>query len=527
MFTQDEKINAITEKTVKKTDFRDISSEYTLPDYLPDITRLLRVSAKAEHAEKYLSADTVEYDGKIIYNIVYATGEGEIRCAVFDADYMGSVSVGEGEFSTATVETHAENVSCRLSSPRKLTLKCKLCAAVSLCPLRPAEPTVAGKNAPDAEQKLQYLKKRIEFTKEKFAEEKNTPVSEDIEIDPGMPQIERIVFVNLTPCALDVRASGGKISYNGALMAEILYESAEDESGRNYASLSREVPVSGTLETAEASEESFALCDIEATNISFRPQTNELGETKTVELDFDYSIYFRIFSKEACEVTTDMYSLLYENTNEKESFKYTTPDACRVFNFSFGESAECDEEGFENVIFSSAEASLSTAEKAGLKTAVQGTVNFYTILAGSGGAYIGKTISFPFKAETDMGRYSELFSYVSKVHTSGANVRAVNGKLYCDCEITVCLAIFGEKDAEALSSTTIHTDRPIAAPSGFNIVLYYPTRGESLWSVAKKYNTTTERLAAANGGAKEPLDGSVLIIPFEKTKMPAKTAKAK
>jgi len=64
--------------------------------------------------------------------------------------------------------------------------------------------------------------------------------------------------------------------------------------------------------------------------------------------------------------------------------------------------------------------------------------------------------------------------------------------------------------------------------SGFNIVLYYPTRGESLWSVAKKYNTTEEKLSAANGGAKDPLDGSVLMIPSEKTHFPAKkTSKAR
>ena len=527
MFIQDEKTNCITERSVRKNDFRDISSEYTLPDYLPDITRLLRVSAHADQPEKYCSGETVEYDGKIIYSIVYATGEGEIRCAVFDDDYSGAVSFGETDFSAVTVETCTENVNCRLSSPRKLTLKCKLCAAVNVYPLRRAEPTVTGKNAPDAEQKLQYRKKRIEFTKETYAEEKNTPVSEDIEIEPGMPLIERIAFVNLLPCALDVRTANGKISYSGALTAEVLYESESIENGRKYFSFSREVPVSGTLETASASEESFALCNIEATNVSFRPQTNELGETKTVELDFDYSVYFRIFGKESAEITTDMYSLLYENTNESESFKYTSPDAYKIFNFSFGESEECGEEGFENVVFSSASANISSAEKSGSKTAVMGNITFYAILEGSEGSFIGKNVSFPFKAETDMGKYAELFSHTANVYVSGVNTRIAGGKIYCDAEITVCLALFGEKETEALCATAIHTDRPINKFSGFNIVLYYPTRGEDLWSVAKKYNTTEEKLSAANGSAKDPLDGSVLIIPSEKPRVPAKKSAAR
>ncbi|MBQ9746510.1 MAG: DUF3794 domain-containing protein [Clostridia bacterium] len=517
MFIQDEKTNFLCEKAIKKTDSRDISAEYTLPDYLPDITRLLRVSAKAEHPEVYCSADAVDYDGKIIWGIVYATADGEIRCAVFDADYSGSVSAGDAEFSTAHVETSAENANCRLSGPRKLTLRCKLFAAMSIYPLRACEPAIAGKNAPDAEQKLQYQKKLLEFTKESRAEEKNTPVSEDMEIDPGMPPIERIVFVNLCPAAVEARISGGKITYSGALTAEVLYESTGEEGGRRYVSFSREVPVSGALETGGAAEDAFTLCDIEATNITYRPQTNELGETKTVELDFDYSVYFRIFEKNTCEITTDMYSLLYENTNEKVSFRYNVPEAHKIFNFSFGDSAECDEEGFENVVFASACASLGSTGKSGSKTAVSGTVAFNVILAGGEGAFVGKTFSFPFKAETDAGKYPELFSHVSNIHTSGASVRAVGGKIYCDCEITVCLALFGEKEAEALHASTIHTDRPVTPLSGADIVLYYPTRGETLWSVAKKYSTTEEKLAVANGGIKEAAEGGVLIIPAEKS----------
>ena len=49
-------------------------------------------------------------------------------------------------------------------------------------------------------------------------------------------------------------------------------------------------------------------------------------------------------------------------------------------------------------------------------------------------------------------------------------------------------------------------------------MLYYPTRGESLWSVAKKYSTTESKLSSANGGIKEVTPGGVLIIPSKKTR---------
>jgi DNA segregation ATPase FtsK/SpoIIIE-like protein len=82
--------------------------------------------------------------------------------------------------------------------------------------------------------------------------------------------------------------------------------------------------------------------------------------------------------------------------------------------------------------------------------------------------------------------------------------------------------IFGEKEAEALTSTVVYTDKPISKSRGFNIVLYYPTRGESLWSVAKKYSTTEAKLSAANDGIKEITAGNVIIIPAEKPRTLAK-----
>ncbi len=509
MFTQDEKITALYEKAIRKTDSRDISTEYTLPDYLPDITRLLRVSAKAEHPEKYCGADSVEYDGKIIYNIIYATSEGEIRCAVFDADYSGAVNAQEtDDFSVVDVAVNTESVNCRLSSPRKLTIKCRLFANVSICNAKNTEPAIGGKTAPDAEKDLQYRKSKLEFCREIKAEEKNTPISEDIEADPGMPQIARIVYLSLTPAAFDVRTSEGKISYSGALMAEILYEGELGE----YISLSREVPLSGTLEADGVSDDSVAFCEVEATNITYRPQTGELGETKTIELDFDYSVYFRVFCKDFCEITTDIYSLSYENSNEKETLRYLTLDSEKLFNFSFNESAEFEEKEFSRVICASAQACVTTVEKSGTKTAVGGNVSFSVILGGENSAFIGKTFNFPFKAETDAGRFAELFCHIANACTGEAYARIVGEKIYFDTEITVSLALFGEKEAEALRSSTIFTDHPIESKPSSQIVLYYPARGEDLWSVAKKYNTTVEKLCALNGGVKEPLSG-VMIIP--------------
>ena len=118
-----------------------------------------------------------------------------------------------------------------------------------------------------------------------------------------------------------------------------------------------------------------------------------------------------------------------------------------------------------------------------------------------------------FRADTDMGKFAHLFSFDSCACVQNINARVSDGKIFFDAEITVDLLIFGEKDIEALKSCTVFTDRPVSAYDHSNIVLYYPSRGDDLWTVAKKYNTTVEKLTALNGITKDDVSGGVLVIP--------------
>ncbi len=513
MFTQDEKTNCIMTKPIRKTDVKEISAEYTLPDYLPDITRLLRTGARIENPEKYCSGDTVEYEGRVCFDVLYATSDGKIKNASFDTDYSGNVTgLQISDLSSVNAHTYSESVNCRLAGPRKLTVKTKLVTDISICSIEFTEPAIGGKSTQDSAKTLQYRKSKTEFLKEIKAAEKNTPVSEDIEIEPGMPQIGDIVYAELLPSPVEVRCAGGKVHYDGALLANIMYEAA-GENGGEYVFFSREVPISGSVEADGVSEGDMALCDVIASNISYRPQADELGETKTAELDFDYSVFFRIFSRSVCEVTTDMYSLDYENTVEREALRYRTAETAKTFNFSFNESASYDDADFGTVLGASCRAAVTSVEKLGTKASVSGNAVFSLIMCGENGTYAGKSFTLPFHADTDMGKFSHLFSFESCACVGNVNARVSDGKIFFDAEITVDLLIFGEKDIEVLKSCTVFTDRPVTAYDKSNIVLYYPSRGDDLWTVAKKYNTTVEKLAILNGITKDDVSGGVLVIP--------------
>ena len=64
-------------------------------------------------------------------------------------------------------------------------------------------------------------------------------------------------------------------------------------------------------------------------------------------------------------------------------------------------------------------------------------------------------------------------------------------------------------------------DKPRKTDDGAKITLYYPSKDETLWDIAKKYGTTEAELSQINGISKSP--EGVLMIPSRKAKTPIYT----
>lgn len=74
-----------TENTV------DVSEDFVLPDYCPEVRRVLGVTARASVGGKYLSGEELEADGDVTYTVVYMGGEGEICQSSRTSAYTGHI----------------------------------------------------------------------------------------------------------------------------------------------------------------------------------------------------------------------------------------------------------------------------------------------------------------------------------------------------------------------------------------------------------------------------------------------------
>ncbi|MBQ8497028.1 MAG: DUF3794 domain-containing protein [Clostridia bacterium] len=506
-------------KTFEGISHNEISAEYNLPDYLPDINRLLKVSAKICESAHFLSGDTLEYDGKLKCSLLYATSDGCLKSAEFERDFSGNTGVsGTSGDCDIRFDAAIENVSCRLQNPRKLTAKIKLALLNAVYCNISTSPNIVGKLTADEERALQSQTHTALGIVIRKAEEPSTPISEDLELDASLPSIDEIIAVEMEPYITELRTSDGKTAYKGEIVTEILYRARPEENEEEenniprFAAFSAKIPISGEIPCEDAGDHPIAKASVKITSLEYRPQQNAFGENRTAELDFDYSVDLDLFCNEETELTTDMYSTEYESTLEEESLSYETAILAKSFNFSADGSASRDDTDFDQIVMTTASASIENTEKQGNKLLFTGTANVSVILTNGAGIYLSRNFQLPLRAETDAPRSSEPLTILPEARVLNAVARLDGDHIQTNLEILVSYTVLEKHTENRIRQISVYKDRPAGNGRTPALTLCYPSPNDTLWDVAKKYSTTMTELMAVNSLAAENLP-PVLVIP--------------
>ncbi|MBQ9691927.1 MAG: DUF3794 domain-containing protein, partial [Clostridia bacterium] len=93
----------------------EISEEFILPDYLPDVKRIIKVSAKPRIDTKYVTMGRVEYEGDVVAVILFIDEENKLRTVTFKAAFADAIEVSDiMNECVANLMPYIDNANCRL-----------------------------------------------------------------------------------------------------------------------------------------------------------------------------------------------------------------------------------------------------------------------------------------------------------------------------------------------------------------------------------------------------------------------------
>lgn len=478
----------------------EITSDCSLPDYQPEIKRLLRVSTRVRPSQKYVGTESVEVFGGLDFLILYAGNDGMLYSFVQSEDYRFAVPVeiGEafdaGEGLSCLAEVSAEASGGRVAAPRRLSLKCRLRGRARLWGNVDLGGSIEG--SPGAS--LERLCGTGEASQVFFGEGEVQELGDEILCSDGDGDLRVItsegsVFVN------EAVAGSGSVTCRGEVHLKLLC--SHDMGGEPKIFLRRlpfvqEIPTEGVEVNCQASAHG-SVCDLRVS-----------VEEGRILCDASLCLRVRAQRNRAFEYVKDLYAVGQVCHGSHQSRRLLRAMRCKNLNFSLNSTLPLEEAGVRAgfaVVDASAVPATLTAELERERLVLLGKCRVHLLLR-DGDEYAAQELELPFRYETDgVAMEDEVRLCDAKVEVILCRARVDGERIAVDAELAVALATSAEEEIRLLECARIADE---AVEDDAALTICYPHREDTLWSVAKRYCKSVAHVSEQNGLSGAPVADS-------------------
>ncbi len=468
----------ICDKTVN----HEITAEIILPDYQPELRKLLNVTEKIFSPAKYISASGVECNGTVDYKVIYIGSDGELYTTTASSEYevnaptddVSGIDISEG--MTATVCTVCDGTTSRVVSPRKVSVKSRMHSHI--CAYARAD---HGDIADTEAEGLQRLVKEAECCTVKTGTSDLYEVSDEI---GGMGENVRVIGADANVFVGDIRGTVDSLSVSGDVNLKLLI----CKDGNRAETLVRKIHFNEEIDTDGETDASTCRVIGNVTEININTEEGRILCSLSLILDAVMA------NRKTWKYTADAYSVDRECDCELTSFDLPIYGILTNGNFSQSERiavGDTDIPEGADIIDAWGRVVLDSCEGNDGRYTLSGRSK-YNLLCEKDREYSVCTIELPVKYELE-GAECNNVCFDALAEPVSCRARLEGDMVALDCEIAVGVTVLGKN--------TICSVNGISLGDGYTkqrskMVVYYPADGETPWDVAKKYHVPAESLSA-------------------------------
>ena len=483
------------------------TAETIVPDYCPDIARIVRSDGRVYLHSRELRDGKAEISGTVRVSVLYTPdGEKGLRTIEFAIPFTAESERGSfPKCSTLTADVEIASLETRMLNPRKVFTRCKLVSRLTGY----QKGQMAFGTDIEAEEKLCVEKKqtRQHAVLLTAIHEKDFSFTDDILLSPGRDGAAEILSSAVQSTVTDTKAVGNKLIFKGSFHVSLLYR----DSGGKCASCDAELPFSQVMEAEDGAEDAAAEIRMELTGADFQISGDDPdGRQISAALYLHASAF--LYREQEITLLEDLYSTAYN----------TSYDAAPLDLMPFRETMtrrqtvrEVLEIGVvaESILSLSAACGAVMAGREGQNSVLRSSVTIRALYLDEGGAalFAERTVEVSCHLELPEDCRVTAEALCSEEIQGSIGDRGIEVRFPVDFSIRA----EGKTRRIAIAAARLDTETPKDTVSAPSLVLRCLRRQESPWDLAKKYHTTIAAILAANGLESEadiPCD-KLLLIP--------------
>ena len=486
----------------------EMSGDFVLPDYQPEIKRLLRIGASVLPPSKYIGERDAELAGSLDYYVYYLGSDDMLYLAPITTEYKISLPLdGENEEKGGFLsELYADAlispdmISGRVTAPRKLSIKCRLKCRAQIFGYMPLEDGYSH-----GEDGLQVLRGKMRASEYLRGVSDLFHVTDEMICDSRDGEV-RVVSAEGKTLFSEVGTVDNAIVCRGDLFVKLLL--CREEEGTPYTAL-RKMPFSYTVAVDGVKRGDSASARGSVCEMSVTVEDGRIG------IDGGVIIEAQAAHSDEVEYVKDVYSTGRKSANAYKNIDLARYGVCFGGNFTLSDSMTLEEAGMPfgaKIVDVGGNATVEEYSFDGAKCTLSGKAKF-ALLTEKDGEFGVCEIELPFTYRTEIGEASHAACCCEVV---SVRAKADGERVGIDAEIGVSGSAHKLESESLLSEAAFGDEIEVARGE---IVVCYPSDSDSLWSVAKRYGADFEQLRESNGisaeissDAKESLENVNFLV---------------
>ena len=468
-----------------ETIFSEWEKEYELEQDMQDLQRLIRIDSIPNINSTEINGNNVQIEGENRFNVLYQSSEDDSFHSITISDIFNvTKDIKNTENLIPFAKVFCVFISCKIISPRKLYIKGKNKISISIKENVPVESPNMNDNG-----SLFFKTETVPMQTFVPPTTKVFNLEETLTIDGTYPQVEKIIFSNVRIIPLDLVKNISSATLNTTVLFKVFYEN-----NGSYTLFSRSIPVSLTVEDEDIDENTLIYYFLSVKDQNVAVEMDNYGEDRI--LKFEYSPELVLFKvKESFEeIPLDVFSTMVHTENNIKTVSFEELSGIIQRPFTIEKVFEIPDIEFSEIYDSSAVLDVESFEQKSDGATLNGICSISVLGASenkldSAGFNVNFSQSFPEINDNTKKECSIMPLQVSST-ISGRNM--INVRVSANATIRK----YNEKTYSFVSDYTSSTPREPRDKSC--ITLYYPSKFDTVWDIAKEYGINPKEIIKEN-----------------------------
>lgn len=487
-----------------------VELEYVLPDYYPDVFKLLKCTLTPRVVSYSVSDNKLFIDGVVYVKVLYLS-DGSSEINVVDQRYTYSKTLDlsrEIREPQVSIFPTADYCTARAVSGRKIDVRGAVSLKIKVSGVYETQ-LLCGAEGMGTETRTE----NVDICEDRLYGGTQYIVREDIETGAG-GGIVSLLSSDCTASVTDTKIIADKVVVKGDAKIKALYLIRNSAGEVSAETMEASVPLSRIIDLVGVNDSYSTFADLDVMDFSLEIKQDDSGENRTFGCEITVDCKVCAYKQVQIRLVNDLYSTKYESSYTVIPVKVEGMPRLVSMQYPVRTDIEYADGIIEKIYDASCEvASVTPTTADNDRTKLVIRLNYRLIGLSDGGIPIVLDKADSIEAETDIA------SDESFISLPGASVTGVSFGITGDnsaeirAQVNVSGLVGRTETVNAVNEITINEESPKRADTEYALRLYFADGDEKVWDISKRYNTSAAAIIAENelDSETDTVSGMILI----------------